>query len=140
MPIEVADTDNGLGVIVTGEGVVTDEDYLPLYRAHLSQDREKYSKYRYGLHDWSAVTDARVSNKAINEVAELCKEAALINPYPVSALVAPGDLTFGLSRMWENLATDTRWEIIVLRSRAEAEDWIRQRLDQKYQISDLAFA
>ena len=137
MPIEMKDLDNGLGVIVTGHRIVTENEYLDSYIKHLSQDRDKFLKYRYSLNDWAAVTEVEVSSNAIVQIAELCKHSANINPDIVVAHVATKDITFGLSRMWEFLSDETKWDIMVFRNRKDAEAWIRQKVKEKYGIGDL---
>ncbi len=137
MPIEMKDSDNGLGVIVTGRRIVSENEYVNSYKKHLSQDRNKYQKY--SLNDWSTVTEVKVSSDAIAQIAELCKNAAKINPDVIVAHIANKDITFGLSRMWEMLSDETKWEVMVFRNREDAEAWIRQKVEEKYGIGDLTF-
>ena len=139
MSIEIKDSDNGLGVIVTGRGVVTENEYLDSYKKHLSQDREKYQKYRYSLNDWTAATNVEVSSDAISQIAGLCKSSAKINPDCIVAHVADKDIAFGLCRMWEFLSDETNWEIMVFRNIEDAEGWIRKKLKDKFGIKDLSF-
>lgn len=139
MPIQMKDSDNGLGVIVTGSSIVTENEYLDSYKKHLSQDRDKFLKYRYSLNDWTAVTEVKVSTNAIVQIAEVCKHSANINPDSIVAHVATKDITFGLSRMWEFLSDETKWEIMVFRNRKDAEAWITQKIKETYGIGDLTF-
>ena len=140
MPIEMKDSDNGLGLIVTGRKIIMENEYLDSYKNQLSQDRGNYKKYRYSLHDWSEVTDVEVSSDAIGQIAELCRDFATINPNFIVAHVATLDITYGLSRMWEVLSDETNWEIMVFRHRKDAEAWIRQQVKEKYEICDLSFS
>jgi hypothetical protein len=139
MPIDINDSDNGLGVVVIGSGILTDNEYLATYIEHLSQGEDKYQKYKYGLHDWTAVTSVEISNDAIAQIAYRCMDAAKINPDLVTAHVADKDITFGLSRMWELMSAETQWDIMVFRDREKAEAWIRQKIKEKARISDLTF-
>ena len=140
MPIEMKDADNGLGVIITGHGAVTENEYVSVFTKHLTQDREKFKNYRYSLLDWTAVTEVGVSTKAIDHVAQLCSEAIKLNPDPVVAHVADQKLTFGLSRMWEMLVGEPRWETMVFRAREESEVWIKQRIMEKYGLKNLTLS
>ena len=139
MPIEIKDSDNGLGVVITGRGIVTEDEYLELFKEHLAQAGDQFKKYRYSLNDWTEVSAVEVTSDAIAQIAELCKQAAKINPDPVVAHVAARDITFGLARMWENLAYETKWEIMIFRQREDAEEWIRQIVKEKYGIIGLTF-
>ena len=140
MPIEMKDADNGLGIIVTGRGVITENEYVGSYTRHLTQDRDKLKNYRYNLNDWTAVTKVEVSTKAINQIAQLCSDAMKINPDAVVAHVADKQITFGLSRMWEMLLEKPTWETMVFKSREVAEAWIKKRITERYGLNDLTFS
>ena len=140
MPIEMKDSDHGLGVVNTSRRVITENEYLDSYKNHLSQDKDKFQKYRYSLNDWSEATDVEVPSNSIAQISELCKKkSATINPYPVVSQAAAKDTTFGLSIMWEILSDETNWDIMVFRDREDAEAWIRQKVKEKYGIGDLTF-
>jgi hypothetical protein len=139
MPIDIKDSDSALGVIFTGHRILTENEYLDTYKKHLLQDRDKFQKYRYSLNDWTAVTEVKVSSDAIAQIADLCRNAAKINPDIFVAHAANKTITFGLSRMWGILSEETKWEIMVFRNREDAEDWIRQKVKGKYGIGDLTF-
>ena len=140
MPIEVRDTDGGIGVIITYRGIVTDEEYLDTITAHLQQEKEKFQKYRYSFNDATAVTKVDITATAIDRIADLCEKAAKINPEPIVSLVADSDLAYGLSRMYETLVSNTPWEVVVFRSREEAMQWITGRARVKFGIDDLTFS
>ena len=108
MPIDIKDLDNGLGVIFTGRRILTENEYLDIYKKHLTQDRDKFQKYGYSLNDWEAVTEVEISSDAIAQIAYLCKNDAKINPGLVVAHAANKTITFGLSRMWEILSEETK--------------------------------
>jgi hypothetical protein len=139
MPIDIKDTDNGLGIIFSGSRIITENEYLDIYKKHLTQDRDKFQKYAYSLNDWTAVAEVEVSSGAIAQIADLCKNAATINPDLVVTHSSNQAITYGLSRMWEILADETKWEIMVFRNREDAEDWIRQKVKEKHGISNLTF-
>ena len=79
MPMETKDLDGGVGVLISASGLVTETEYLDALTKHLTQDEEKFKKYRYTLCDYTAITDVEVSADAIRRVAELSKTAAVIN-------------------------------------------------------------
>jgi hypothetical protein len=43
MPIEITDCDGGIGVIIAGRGIITDQEYINSMKGHLTQDKEKFS-------------------------------------------------------------------------------------------------
>ena len=139
MPIEIKDVKGGLGCIFLATGVVKKEEYIDALRNHLTQDTEKFKKYRYSLADWTAVTAADISSESVQLVAELCKKAAAVNPNMIVGSVADQDLFFGLIRMSHIRRDSADWENKAFRNRVEAEAWIKQRVKEKYDIDNLTF-
>jgi len=137
MPIEIKDCDGGIGVILLFRGIVSDQEYLESLKRHLTQDNERFKKYRYSLTDLSAITEVNITNETIEHVASLCVEASKINPDPLVAFFANNDTFYGLSRMFETLVVDTNWETMAFRSRNEAVGWIRERVREKFGIDNL---
>ena len=140
MPIAITDWDGGAGNIIEFRGIVTDREYIDVMKAHLSQEKEKFFKYKYSLIDTAAITRVDVSSEAIGYVADLCIEASKINPDPIVAFAASSDLIYGLSRMYTALINSTNWETMVYRSRKEALDWIRGRAKEKFGMEGLTFS
>jgi len=140
MPIDVRDLDEGLGILISGTGIVTDEEYVNSHKKYLSQDTKKLKKYRYSLSDYTAVTEAATSNEAITQIATLCKRASKVNPEAVVAVVANQELIYGLARMSQILMDETGWAHEVFRNREDAEFWIKERVKVKYGIGDLTMA
>jgi len=139
MPIEIEDCDGGIGVRLVFRGIVTDQEFLESLKWHLTQDNERFKKYRYSLSDLSAITEVNIAHETIQQVAYLCEDAAKINPDPFVAYFADNDLVYGLSRMFDTLVGNTNWETMVFRSRNEALEWIRERVKEKFGIDDLTF-
>ena len=110
-----------------------------MLKKHLTQDKEKFRKFRYSLSDLTAVSKVEVPTKAIELIAEFCRSAAIVNPKAVVAAVADQDLIYGLARMLEILRDETDWENEVFRNREDAEAWIRERVKEKYGIDNLTF-
>lgn len=137
MAIEIKDLDGGFGNLISVHGVLTGEEYLDAIKKHLSQDAEKFKKYRYSLCDYTNVTQMEISSNDINIVAELSKKASEVNPKVFVALIADKDVAFGLSRMWEILFGEKNWEVMVFRTREDAEAWIRLKVKEKFGIEDL---
>ena len=140
MPLEIKDCDGGLGNIIEGRGFVRDQEIIDFFKGHLTQDKEKFIKYRYSLADYTAATKTDVSNESVNFIAELCVEASKVNPDPIVAVAANNDLFYGLARMYEALIYRTEWETMVFRSRKEAVEWIKKKAKDKFDIDDLTFS
>jgi hypothetical protein len=139
MPIIIKDVDNGRGVTITGVGIFTDQEYVDALAEHLTQDPEKYKKYRYCLADYTSITKAEISYEAVWAVAKMCEKASKINPDIVVATVASRDAHYGLARMSEALFDNVEWEYKAFRDRGEAEGWIRKLVMDKYGLDDPVF-
>jgi hypothetical protein len=50
------------------------------------------------------------------------------------ALVAERNTVFALARMWEAFIEGIGWETKIFPSLAEAQDWVRSRVKEKYQL------
>jgi hypothetical protein len=109
-------------------------------KQHLSQAAGKFKKYRFSLCDYRGLTKIEVSTPSIQLIANLCRSAAAVNPDAVVALVAESDLSYGLSRMWEMLCEDIAWETCVFKRYEEAEAWIRERVEERWNIVDLTIS
>jgi hypothetical protein len=139
MPIDMNITDHGLGVVVTGTGAVSEEEYLQFYRGVLAQGEGMINTFKYSLNDWSGVTSVSLSSAAIQEIANLTKMIMLPPVQTLTAVVAPADLTFGLSRMWQSFAEGPSMDIRVWRQRADAESWLAEHLWERFGLSSLTF-
>ncbi len=140
MPFDIVDVDGELGSLLTATGTIGGEEYIEAVRGHLTQDPERYRKYRYSLSNYRDVDEIGVETTAVATVAELCKQAAAVNPDAIVAVVAKRDLVFGLSRMWEMMTEGTGWEIHVFRTAEEAREWIRERVHIRFGITGLTFS
>jgi hypothetical protein len=139
MSIEIRDVDGGLGNIIIGRGIIIDEEYVDALKEHLTQDENKFKKYRYSLSDYTATAEIDIATKSVDLIAHYCRKASIVNPEAVVAIITNEDLIYGLARMWEILIDETDWETMVFRNRKDAEAWIRERVKEKYGIEDLTF-
>ena len=139
MPIEIIDSDFGMGNIIKGQGILTDQELIDVSKRHLTQDKEKFKKYRYSLCDFTAVTEMDITNETVRIIARLCIEAAKVNPDPIVAFVSDSNFIYGLMRMHEVYIYDTAWETMVFKSRNEAVEWLRKMVRKKFGIDNLTF-
>ena len=89
---------------------------------------ERYQTLKYWIGDRTGCTEFLVDSKHAKSIAELNKKESLRNPGLLLALVAPKDLEFGMSRMYQIFAEDALFETVVFRSRDAADEWIRSKL------------
>ncbi len=91
-------------------------------RATFGNDPPEMEKCRFLLVDLIDAALAQISTGALKELAGLHSvlEEHTFTGMPV-AVVAPRDLEYGLSRIWQVFVEENGWETIVFRSRTEAE-------------------
>ena len=124
MSIEVRLTADGIGMAATGVGVLTGQDLLDA-TAQLREEAERNPEIRYAVMDLSAISEEKVGTRSIGVLAgqrlKLTQELCVV-------VVAPSDVLFGISRMWEMMAERRSFGSRVVRTRAEAITWLQERL------------
>jgi len=132
MPIRIEIRQAGAGVILDWSGSLKLSDFHEVQTRFLTSS-EKLKQVKYILVDLTFVDTLNVPYRDMELIAQGdMRLAQNATPGVLFAVAAPRDLGFGLARMWQVLAEKTKWETMVLRSRAEAEAWIRERAHEKF--------
>jgi hypothetical protein len=125
--IEVRQAVDGIGIVGTSVGLVSGEDLLDA-TARLREEVEGNSRIRYAVMDFSAIPEENIATESLRVLATQRIES-------VSGIfvvvVAPSEILFGLSRMWEMLAEREGLISRVVRTRAEAITWLQDELTQQ---------
>lgn len=145
MPIETKDCDRGSGSIIVIREVVTDQELMETFKAHLTQDEGKFKKYKYILFDHTSLTKMDITHETVECIAGMVADTSKINPDPIVAVVA--NVSIGanldhiamLSKIHALFVHRSYWETMVFRTRIEAVRWIRKQLKEKFGINDLTF-
>ncbi len=119
MPASVkVDVHNGI-VYSSFEGSVNDSELI----AHGSAIRNHpdFNPQFSEIVDFSKVIELRVTVGFINSLA---KSNSIYSAISKHAVIAPHDLSFGIARMYQILAEDTRPNLAVVRSMAEARKFV----------------
>ncbi|HVH88559.1 MAG TPA: hypothetical protein VM912_17710 [Terriglobales bacterium] len=114
MPVSVSVDRNRKLVITTYSGQVTDED-VARQISEIGRHAPYETDYR-AITDFSDVTQFEISSRQIRLVAD--SKSPLDQARRV--MVAPSDVAYGTSRMFQVLAASTRPNISVVRSMEEA--------------------
>lgn len=96
-------------------------------------NRELYSGEHKGdlrlqLLDLSAVEELDVTSEETKALARQDVSASATSPGMAIVIIADEDLAFGLSRMWEAFTATGDLRTAVVRTRREAERWIRDNV------------
>lgn len=118
---------DGLGVIHRGEGIVAGAEVIAAAAEHYRLE-ERARRLRYGVVDFTNVTELQITAAEAQAIAEEDRLTAALAPDVAVAVIAPQDHVFGMSRMWETFAEATGWSTRVFRGRAEALTWLRKQV------------
>lgn len=131
MPITIKELDGGIGVLISGRGVIRDSEYVSVIEAHLC-NKELLRKCRYNISDFSDVTEVLVGAEALERVVEMCKPIAADYPKAILAQIGQQDIIYGLQRMWQTYADDLPWEVETFRDRKSAEKWVKAKVAERF--------
>jgi len=132
MTVETKVEGNNIGLINRWSGYVTIDEFLSLLKdVFFGKD---FKDYKYWVFDFSGITGTSISPGEIYRIIDLDREGEKINSDVMIVLIATEELYFGLSRMWEILAEDISWETMVLKTKEEANDFLKKRMKEKYNM------
>jgi hypothetical protein len=120
MPYETRYTPSGADVRFTG--VATGPEIVEAKARALAHRYD--GPLRFLLFDLAGADRLDVPTADVRRVAREDREYAATHPPFAIAVVAPHDLEYGLSRMWQAFVEDTPIESNVARTRAEALRWL----------------
>jgi hypothetical protein len=81
--------------------------------------------------DHSAIPEEKVDTASLRTLAGRVGKNLELIPEGLVAIVAPNDILYGLSRMWETLADRSALTTRVMRTRAEAVAWLKEELGKR---------
>jgi hypothetical protein len=132
MPIDLEFLHAGAGVIFHCRGALALKDLFDANN-HLLADAAAVKKWRYAIVDLTETDSLDINYQRGESVVDHNELLAAAAPQGVIiAIASPKDWTFGIARMWQTLAERTGFEIHICRSRSEAEQWVAERVRQKF--------
>ena len=146
MPIYIKDWDGGIGNVIEGRGVVTDQELIDSLKRHLLDEKGKFKHYKYILVDHSDVTKMEITDQTVEAIAGLVAETSRDNPDAIAAVVtyvtvgANTDLLGRISRLHEMFIYPSSWETRLFRIKPRAVKWIRETVRVKFGIDDLSLS
>ncbi|MEO7413145.1 MAG: STAS/SEC14 domain-containing protein [Opitutaceae bacterium] len=124
MPISI--TREGELLVAKFQGCITTVEFLQSGREmNEIEQREPATPDR--IIDLSETNGINLNFKTIDDFAQTRELSQLKNPAK-SAIVAPGDLQFGLARMYQTMNRNPRLEVQVFRDQAAALAWLRPKV------------
>ena len=124
MPYTTELTDDYMGIVHVGTGVVTGEDLLEACRSTvpLFQNTENF---HYEFIDFSDAEELRITPDDFAEIVEQDRFAALFRPEAVIVIVAVDDAISETVKEWDRRVQDIGWKTHISRSRPDALAWLR---------------
>ena len=129
MPVKLSYLGDG-GILVVSRGDVKGSEIKEVNDA-IYESPEKTRSILYQICDFRSAEIVDISQEEVRQLAMQDKIAFAINPAMRIAIVVKTDLGYGLSRMWETLAHQSRLETMVFKDLKEAKRWIRESLSGK---------
>ncbi len=128
MPYETELTEDCMGVVHRGSGMVTGEEILrgSLVVTQLVQNTENF---HYEFVDLSEATGIQITQHHLQEIATLDRMTAFFRPHAIVVVVAPDENVFAVAKQWETRVQSLGWNTHVSRSRTEAKNWLKENFD-----------
>lgn len=125
MPIKINFLQNGAGIEFVSSGIVTGEEIVAANRK--IYNRENLGRLKYKVIDRTNCTEYRVTAEDIAQIAEQDRQAAQINADLTIVLIAPTDLQYGMTRMWQAYIDDIGFTSKVFSIRSEANAYLAEK-------------
>ena len=126
MTIYLKFNDDRTGLEAIASNQVTISDFMGACSEAFNNTNVVNQKYQ--ILDFSQCTDFELSSDDINNLSQLAINASKINPNIIMAIIAPTDLVFGMSRVYEVYAEESGFKIKVFREKSQAESWVETLL------------
>ena len=126
MAIDLKFNDDRTGLEAIASNQVTKSDFMGACSEAFNNTNVVNQKYQ--ILDFSQCTDFELSSDDINSLSQLAINASKINSNIIMAIIAPTDLVFGMSRIYEVYAEESGFKIKVFRNKSDAESWVETLL------------
>lgn len=129
MSYKIEYPDNPFGVVTQFFGIVTDDEIRQSCIDRTTPD-DRVKRYTYVLDDFTDVTEFLVTSEAVVDAAEFAIKASELNKNIQYLSIMPTDLLYGMSRMWHAYTEETQWHRNIVRTRKEADQWLKEHVFQ----------
>ena len=118
--------DDGKGIEAIATSKVSKSDFINACNETFNQ--ENINNHLYQIVDLSQCDSFELSSSDINELTLLAINASKQNSCIIIAFIAPNDLVFGMSRMYESYSYESGFKIKVFREKEAGESWVQSLL------------
>jgi hypothetical protein len=128
MPYETQLTDDYMGTIHVGSGVVTGTEILEGCKS-VTVLVQSTANFHYKLIDLTRVTELRITAEELEGILEQDRLIAQQRPNDSVAIVVPNENVRAIAEEWRHRVEGLGWAIEILPSRDEAMAWILERVE-----------
>jgi hypothetical protein len=134
MPIRLEFRHEGLGIVYRCEGVLVPPHFSDANN-RLLVSPGRIRKLKYAIIDAALMEPQYFPPSEMDGIVLQDREiASYVSSGFLVAVVAKQSAVFGLVRMWEAYIEGIGWEVNVFPSLDGAENWIRTRVREKFQL------
>ena len=134
MPIQLEFLHEGQGVMYRCEGALGLQHFSDA-NSRLLASPEGIRKLKYAIVDAGSMEPQFFSPSEMDGIVMQDRQiASYAVPGLLVALVAERSVVYALARMWEAFIEGIGWETKIFPSMAEAQEWIRTRVKEKFQL------
>ncbi len=130
MPYETELTDDCMGVVHRGSGMVTGAEILRGSLA-VSQLVQNTENFHYEFVDLSEATGIQITDFQLKQITTVDRMTAFFRPRATVVVVAPDERLFSIAKQWESRVQGLGWNTHVSRSRTEAKNWLKENFDPR---------
>lgn len=131
MCIAVRLLDDGLGILYEVKGRAG----LPQAASAQAIVRDYLEEAKFLIVDFTAADLSDLGEAEIKGIIQGDLYLASMNPEIVQAIVAPGDLSYGIGRIYTARIEGNVWPTQVFRARDEATSWLQTQVDETLTFS-----
>ena len=125
MPYTTELTEDYMGIVHTGTGVVRGEDLLEACKSTTAL-KQNTENFHYEFIDFTDATELRVTAEELEQIIAQDRFTAILRPDAVVVIVAPDDEIFQTVQEWDRRVQHIGWKTYIARSRPPAIEWLRE--------------
>ena len=127
MPYDTQLSDDYMGTIHVGSGVVTGSEILEGCKT-VTALVQTTANFYYKLIDLARASEVRISPEEFEQILEQDRLIAAQRPNDSVAIVAPNDQIRAVAEEWRRQVDDLGWSIEIVPTREEALAWIEEKM------------
>ena len=136
MPVSIKFLDEGKGVLFDFKDFLNAEEIISAIKSFY-QSKESFRNNKYSIVKYYSKFDPKITKKDVDALVNLGLKYSEANPDRVIAVIAPENLNFAYSRMWEMFSDKTNWDRMVFRNEDKAITWLKKKVKERFQFDSL---